>query len=126
MTVHQTRVYFKTGCPHSMRLRIFLSEANLENEVEMVTVESASELDPALLAMAKQSQIPLTFPFSVQASNDVELDSQVIIGRMTSEHNVDPHSLNLLRYYEDSMIPRFSKMFMELKRLKGAEWDGSL
>lgn len=126
MNASRPTAYLKRGCPFSMRLRLFLGEAGLTDEVDMVVVEFGDERHRAVKAGVEAAGLTSSFPAVEHASGKFEVDSQAIIDRMAGEHDVDVGSLPLLRFYDEGMMPRFGKMYMELKRLKGADWNGEL
>jgi hypothetical protein len=126
MNAPRPKAYLLKGCPFSMRLHIFLTEAGLANEIDIVSVESGDETHRKLFAEVEAAGLKPSFPIVTQAPGRFEIESQAVIERMVREHEIDTGSLALLRFYNEGMLPRYGKMFMELKRLKGSEWNGEL
>jgi hypothetical protein len=126
MNALRPKAYLLKGCPFSMRLRIFLTEAGLTNEIDIVPVENGDDNHRKLFAEVEAAGLKPAFPIVTRAPGSFEIDSQTVIERMVREHKIDTGSLALLRFYNEGMLPRFGKMFMELKRLKGPEWNGEL
>jgi hypothetical protein len=118
--------YLLSGCPFSMKLHIFLTESGLCDGVDIVEAHLGDGTHLSLFSKVEAIGLKPSFPIVEYAPGRFETESQVVIDRLADEHAIDTTSLPLLTFYMDGMLPRYGKMFMELKRLKGADWNGEL
>lgn len=109
-----------------MRLHVFLTEAKIAHCIDVITVQADALAHRELFARAGATGIVPSFPIVEHSRDNFEVDSQQIIERLADEHRIDVAALRLLRFYNESMLPRFGRMFMELRRLKGDDWKGDL
>ena len=126
MSDPRPKAYLLSGCPFSTRLYLFLTEAGLAKEMDVVTVQAGDDTHREVFAEVEATGLKPSFPIFERAPGSFEVDSQAVMDRLSEEHGVDLKTLSFLRYYNEGMLPRYGKMFMELKRLKGADWNGEL
>jgi hypothetical protein len=126
MTANRRRVYLLRGCPFSMRFHVFLTEAGLADIVDIVVVQARHDAHKSLFANLEAAGLRSGFPIVERWPGKFETDSQTMIDHMAEEHAIDSTSLPLLKFYTEGMLPRYGQMLMELKRLKGTDWNGEL
>jgi len=111
--------YLKRSCPHCLKLRIFLTEAEIADRIEYKVFDDGDETHTALRARMEQDGQQPAFP-AVEFETDGKLATGTddLIARFASEAEIDPATLPLYNYYLGGVFPRYGEMFRELKELK--------
>jgi hypothetical protein len=98
----------------------------LRGPVLVVSERAGTHMGKPIYAEVEAAGLKPSFPIFERAPYTFEVGSQAVMDRLSEEHGVEIGTLPFLRYHNEGMLPRYAKMFMELKRLKGAEWNGEL
>ena len=114
-TIHLMRT-----CPFCLRLRIFLSEAGLENRFTLAAFDQGSDEHHALRARMEAAGTQPSFPAAEFAPGEWTTGTDGLIARFAGDAGVDPASMPLLDYYSSGVFKQYIQMFRELKELKSA------
>lgn len=114
----KTRLYLKKTCPHCLKLRIFLTEAQLADRFEFVVFNDGDETHKALRARMEAAGQQPSFP-AAEIDGRLVTGTDDLIARFAQQAGVDPAQLPLLNYYKEGVFVRHGEMFRELKQLKG-------
>ncbi|MDX9873385.1 MAG: hypothetical protein RBS88_00625 [Spongiibacteraceae bacterium] len=112
-------LYLKHSCPFCLRLRIFLTEAQLADQVDFIVFEDGDATHQALRQQMEARGLKPSFPALKTADGEFETGTDDLIARFTSQHNIDTAQLQLLPYYESGVFVRMRELFMENRKLKG-------
>lgn len=109
------KAYVKQGCPFSFKFLVFMAEAGLLDEIDVVPM---SEEDPNFDAekerLSKGLGKAATFPTVEVEPGRFASDSDQLIEHFAERHDVDSGALTVLPFYKDTILP---KLF-ELHKIK--------
>jgi glutathione S-transferase len=111
-------VYVKHECPFSMRLLLFLAETGLLSEAQVVYVVPGGDEAIRAHLSGLTGKAP-SFPSVEWPGGEVWTDSGAIIDRLCAERGVDRDRLIALPLYERGVMKANSRMFQELRALRG-------
>jgi glutaredoxin len=119
MTTIRPRAYLKKTCPHCLKLRIFLTEANLADRFDFTVFADGDETHKAMRARMEAAGQKPTFPAVEIEPGKLFTGSDDLIQRFANEAGIDAARLPLLTYYADGVYPRHVAMSRELRELNG-------
>lgn len=109
------KAYVKRGCPFSFKFLVFMAEAGLLDEIEVVHM---SEQDPGFEAAKQRLSAglgkPATFPTVELEPERFVSDSDQLIEHYAQQHHVESGALPVLSFYKETILP---KLF-ELHKIK--------
>lgn len=91
--------YLKRTCPFSLKFRIFISEAGLENRFDIVVFEDNDEMHRRLRQRLGQAGHKPAFPAVETIDGQFRLGSDELIAHYAQEAGIDSEQLPLLNYY---------------------------
>jgi hypothetical protein len=103
--------YLLKSCPYSFKFLLFISEARLRDQFEIVTLEPESQ--DAKEAKQKIEQVTgkkASFPTVEIEPGVYKSDSDQLIAHFSRKHGVDPANLIALSFYKESIFPQLQKM----------------
>ena len=111
--------YIKDGCPFSFKFLVFMAEAELLGEIDVVRLRDG---EPALESVKKRlTEIlgkPATFP-TVEIERDRYLaDSDRLIEHFAQLHGLRPDDLTVLPFYKQTILPKLFKLYELTKGAK--------
>lgn len=114
-TDFKAKAYVKEGCPFSFKFLVFMAEAGLLDEIEIVRLEAEGAVFEATkerlsAALGK----PATFPTVEVAPGRFMLDSDRVIEHFAARANVEVDDLPVLAFYKQTILPKV----VELHKLK--------
>jgi glutathione S-transferase len=112
------KAYLKDGCPFSFRFWLFMVEAGIAEQIEVIRCNPA---DPAFAeikaTLAKGLGKPATFPTVEVESGRYQSDSDALIQHFAARNGVDASKLPALSFYQQTILPQV----VELHKMKGDE-----
>ena len=108
------KAYLKVGCPYSFKFLLFMSEADLLDEIEIIRCDpddvNFESIKEKLAAGLKK---PATFPTVEIEPGRYQADSDRLIERFAKEHNVVTGNLVALAFYKESIYPQLDELHSE-------------
>jgi glutaredoxin len=123
----KARAYLKNSCPFCFKLVMFMSEAGLMDQMEIICIdgENEAELDKYRELLQQQTGEKTSFPTVEIAPGEFNSDSDGLIEFFASKHGIDANNLPGLAYYKANLMPAYRARFMELKQLREKLAQGS-
>lgn len=115
-------VYSKTGCPYCIKLRVFLLEAGLLDQVTFVEGKTPEEHEK-LAAFLTERVGKASFPTAEIAPGEFLPESDDLVAHFGASAGVDAAALPTYQAFAGGLLPRlqeFYREFMELKKLQQA------
>ena len=110
------RAFLKEGCPFSFKLWLFMVEAGIADEIEVIRCDPRSSSFAQIKAdLAKGLGRAATFPTVEIEPGRYQSDSDALIRHFASRNNIDPGRLPALAFYQQTLLPQV----VELHELKG-------
>lgn len=114
------KTYLKTTCPHSFKFLLFMTEANLLDQIEVVAMASESDdFDTKKAELAETSGMKVTFPIVEVESGKYMADSDALISYFAEKNGVDWEALPTLKFYKAGLYKAHGNMFKKLRELEG-------
>jgi len=110
-------VYLKEKCPFSMKVRIFLVEAGLQDRVEVKDVAPGTEQDRAVRSELETHLGKVSFPSAQPAPGEYMTDSDAVVGRLASDAGV-PARGPLLEAYVEGPFQQLMQLHKENTELR--------
>lgn len=112
MTDFTPRAYVKTNCPFSFKLRLFVAEARLDDQIGFEVLDVLSPTHAADKADLKaRVGRAHTFPIAEVAPGEFMDDSDALIAHFANLHGIDQTGLATLDFYRKGLFPTFLEMF---------------
>ncbi|WP_395334925.1 glutathione S-transferase N-terminal domain-containing protein [Novosphingobium sp. BL-8H] len=112
-------LYLKATCPHCLKLRIFLLEADLLDRFEQRMFAQGDENEAAIRAELAPHFEKVTFPTVQYAPGKYMNDSDAIIAHYADAETIDHADLPIFGTYANSVLPNYMAARKELRALKG-------
>ncbi len=112
-------LYLKSTCPHCLKLRIFLLEADLLDRFEQRIFTAGDENEAAIRAELAPHFEKVTFPTVQYAPGQYMNDSDAIIAHYADVETIDRAHLPIFGTYAGSVLPNYMAARKELRELKG-------
>lgn len=117
----KAKAYVKEGCPFSFKFLLFMTEAGLLGDIEIVRMK---EDDPSFEAtkarLSEHLGKPATFP-TVEVEPGLYMsDSDRLVDRYAEQHGVNAEQLPVLSFYKQTIFPQL----IELHKLKTGAGGG--
>ena len=111
MTVFQPRAYLKEGCPFSCKFLLFMAEAGLLDEIDVIRCKADDPQFEALKARIAQGlgKKP-TFPVVELEAGRFLADSDALIKHFSKQCGLEPVALPALEFYEQTILPQVVRL----------------
>ena len=119
--VAEPTIYLKRSCPFCLKLRIFLTEAGMEDRFRLEVFDDGDDMHKALRKRMEDAGQEPSFPAAELAPGKLETGTDDLIARFSDETGADPASMPLLGYYDGGVFERHIAMFKELREIKAKE-----
>lgn len=96
-------LYFKEGCPFCLKVRLFLLESRLIDQVEIREFAPGSQLEHDMRAELGPKLAKVTFPAAQLEPGRYISESDAIVAELAATRAVDVEALSGLRSYGDFM-----------------------
>lgn len=103
--------YLLSGCPFSFKYLLFMSEAGLLDQIQVVRCDPQDpEFERIKQRLREATGRDVTFP-TVEVEPDRFLsDSDALIEYYARRHEVDVESLTALSFYKESIFPQLAAL----------------
>jgi hypothetical protein len=110
------RAYLKDGCPFSFKFWLFMVEAGIADQIEVIRCNPA---DPAFAKikadLAKGLGRAASFPTVEIEPGRYQSDSDALIEYFAARNGIDASTLPALAFYKQTILPQVA----ELHKIKG-------
>jgi hypothetical protein len=110
----KAKAYIKEGCPFSFKFLVFMAEANLLDEIEILWLRDGEADHEAAKSKLTQELGKASFPTVEIEPNRFLADSDRLIEHYAARAGVRPDDMPVLSLYKKGILP---KLF-ELHKLK--------
>ena len=112
--------YLKDSCPFCFKLVMFMAEAGLMDQIELITIDGNNdeEMNKYRELLQQKTGAAASFPTVELAPGEFSSDSEGLIAHFAEKNGVDVNSLPGLAYYKANLFPAYIARFKELKALK--------
>jgi hypothetical protein len=111
-------VYLKDKCPFCMKIRIFLLESGLRDQVTVKTFTPGAESEQQVRDEVSPHLEKVSFPAAEIAPGEFVADSDGIISRLAEGAGVDPGQMPVLKAYLEGPFQSIMTLFRENMELK--------
>ena len=114
----KAKAWLKSSCPFCFRFLLFITEAGLLDQVEVVRVDADDEdqLNARRSELQQLTGEVASFP-TVELS-PVSISATPLIQHFAAAHGISPESLPTLAFYDSGMFPTALARFREIRSLK--------
>lgn len=115
----KAKAYVMKGCPFSFKFLVFMAEAGLLDQIEIVQVKPDDQSVKDELARATGSKP--SFPTVETAPGTYLADSDALIDHYAKAHGIDQGNLSVLPFYKEGLFQDFIRLYKENQQLKAAQ-----
>lgn len=107
----KARAYIKEGCPFSFKYLVFMAEAGLLDEIDIVRLrEGAAGFDDTKERLSQHLGKPASFP-TVEIERDRYMtDSDRLIEHYADQHGLRPSEMPVLSLYKQTIFPQLLEL----------------
>jgi glutathione S-transferase len=110
------RAYVKNGCPFSFKYLVFMAEAGLLGEIEIVRLrESAPDFAAIKKDLSAHLGKPATFPTVEVEPTHFMADSDRLIEHFASLYGQNVDDLPVLKFYKETIFPQLLEHHRETR-----------
>ncbi|MEO7207478.1 MAG: hypothetical protein ABI145_11990 [Steroidobacteraceae bacterium] len=103
----KAKAYLKGGCPFSFKYLLFMVEAGLSDQIEVIRCDpSGPEFDAVKAKLAAGLGKPVSFPTVEIEPGRYESDSDALIRHYATKNGVEMSSLPALAFYTETIFPQ--------------------
>jgi hypothetical protein len=107
----RAKAYLKEGCPYSFKFLLFMVEAGLSNQVELLRIEPDTPAFESLKAkIAAARGAPATFPMVEIEPGRYQADSDRLIEHYAARNRIDVGNLQALAFYRKTIFPQLEAL----------------
>ncbi|WP_303722460.1 glutathione S-transferase N-terminal domain-containing protein [Malonomonas rubra] len=119
-SILKPKVYMKSTCPFCFKFLLFLSEAGLLEQFEIISADGNddAEMDKYREFLQEETGQAASFPTVEIAPGEYLADSDVLIDYFAAKHEIDKTSLQTLAYYLQGPFKAQISLFKENRALK--------
>lgn len=101
------RAYIKDGCPFSFKYLVFMAEAGLLDEIEIVRLrEAAPDFEAVKRDLSEHLGKAVTFPTVEVEPTRYLSDSDRLIEHFARRHDLRPDDMPVLSLYKETIFPQ--------------------
>jgi len=105
------KAYLKEGCPYSFKYLLFMTEAGLLDQVDVIRCDpETAEFDAVKHKLSKATGRDATFPTVEVAPQRYLSGSDKLIDHYARRCNVDPGTLPTLSFYNETLFPQLAAL----------------
>lgn len=122
MTDHAFKpvVYLKQNCPFCLKIRLFLLEAGLTDEVEVRDFAAGTPQEQAIRDELSSHLEKITFPAAQTEAGRYIAESDDILSVLAAKSGREPASLPVYRNYVEGPFAMAMKLWKENQELRAA------
>ena len=105
------KVYLKDGCPFSFKLLLFLAEAGMSPEVDLMRCDpEAAEFEAIKSRLQAGLRKPATFPTAQVEPHRFLADSDALVRYFASKRGIDVNTLPAFSFYVETIFPQLLRL----------------
>jgi hypothetical protein len=105
------RAYLKEGCPYSFKYLLFMTEAGLLDQLDVIRCDpETAEFDAVKQKLSEATGHEASFPTVEIAPQRFLSDSDKLIEHYARASNVDPGTLPALSFYNETLFPQLAAL----------------
>ena len=114
-----SKAYVLLGCPFCFKFLLFMTEAGLLNEIDIVSYDKKQDdYEEKKLALAEATQAMVSFPMAEIEPGHFLADSDGLIQYYAEKHSVAIPELPILECYTQGVFNGLMELYMENIELK--------
>lgn len=107
----KAKAYLKEGCPFSFKYLLFMAEAGLSDQIEVIRCDpSDPEFDAVKAKLAAGLRKPASFPTVEIEPGRYESDSDALMKHYATKHGVSEGHLPVLGFYMETIFPQLLRL----------------
>jgi hypothetical protein len=115
----KAKAYLKEGCPFSFKYLLFMIEAGLADQIELVRCSPTDpQFDAVKTKLAAALNRPATFPTVEIEPGRYKSDSDELIEHYAAKNRVAASSLPALSFYKETIFPQLLELHEQQSRAK--------
>lgn len=119
------KAYLLLGCPFCFKFLLFMTEAGLLDQIEVVTLDHGSaEYGPLKARLEQQAGRALSFPAVETEPGVIQTDTQALIDHFKARNGLDNAPLPVLDFYQRGLFQNVVNLFKENMDLKARLKEG--
>jgi len=117
--MNKNKLFVKAGCPFSYKFIVYLNEINKLGDFELHVAHADEEsYEEITMYILEKSGQKASFP-TVESSDGVFLTgSDELIEHFSSVYNITRDNIEMLKYWENNMMPRMRNIMKQLREAK--------
>lgn len=101
----KAKVYVKEGCPFSLKYLIFMAEAGLLDDVDIIRLDPGRpDFEPTKAKLGEGLGKPATFPTVEISPGRYMSDSDALIAHYAERHGRRPDAMPVLSFYKETVF----------------------
>jgi hypothetical protein len=107
----KAKAYLKEGCPFSFKFWLFMVEANLSDQIEVIRCNPDDAAFAAVKAkLSAALRKPASFPTVEIEPGRYQADSDVLIEHYATKNGIDASRLPTLAFYKETIFPQLQEL----------------
>jgi hypothetical protein len=103
----KAKAYLKEGCPFSFKYLLFMVEAGLSDQIEVIRCDPRNpEFETVKAKLSARLRKPASFPAVEIEPGRYESDSDALIRHYATKNGVGASSLPALAFYKETICPQ--------------------
>jgi hypothetical protein len=117
--MNKNKLFVKAGCPFSYKFIVYLNEINKLGDFELHVAHADEEsYEEITMYILEKSGQKASFP-TVESSDGIFLTgSDELIEHFSSFYNITRDNIEMLKYWENNMMPRMRNIMKQLREAK--------
>jgi glutaredoxin len=117
--MNKNKLFVKAGCPFSYKFIVYLNEINKLGDFELHVAHADEEsYEEITMYILEKSGQKASFP-TVESSDGIFLTgSDELIEHFSSVYNITRDNIEMLKYWENNMMPRMRNIMKQLREAK--------
>jgi hypothetical protein len=112
----KARAYIKEGCPFSCKYLVFMAEAGLLDDIDVVRLrEGDAEFNAAKERLSQHLGKPASFPTVEIEPDRYMTDSDRLIEHYAEQHRLRPAEMPVLSFYKQTIFPQLLELHQSKK-----------
>jgi hypothetical protein len=107
----KAKAYLKEGCPYSFKFLLFMVEAGLSNQVEVVRLDpDDASFDAVKAKLASERGREVSFPTVEIEPGRFLSDSDRLIDHYAARNRINVGNLQVLAFYRETIFPQLEAL----------------
>lgn len=116
---HIAKAYMLSGCPFCFKFMLFMTEAGLLDQIELVSLDhSAADYGKIKADLEQQAGRALSFPTVEVQPGVLMSDTQALIEHYSAKNGLGDKALPVLAFYQQGLFQNVVNLYKENMALK--------